>query len=85
MFYKINAIINHGSAPRKILMEGLFITKSDECTGIKIRIQCEEFIRKHVRIKAKTKAEKEQMRKELVIKITYKKLPDDFVVMEDKE
>lgn len=76
--YKVKAIITIKGTPNKGYVEGIFCPKGEKCEGAKIKAQCESFIRGNMIKKGEYKPDK------LDIKISFSKLPADFLVVEDK-
>lgn len=76
--YKVKAIITIKGTKNKGYLEGLFCPKGETCEGSKIKTQCESYIRENMIKKGEYKSD------ELEIKISFSKLPADFLVVEDK-
>lgn len=76
--YKVIVKISHPLAKNKVLVDGVFVPKSNDAVdGETIRRQCADFIRKNMTCD-------EQDRKEAIITVTYKKLATSFILVEDK-
>jgi len=75
--YKVFVKISHPQAKNKVLVEGMFVPKTDTTDGEKIRTQCADFIRKNIICD-------EQDRAPATITVTYKKLECSFILVEDK-
>lgn len=76
--YKVKAIITIKGSINKGYLEGLYCPKNGTTDGSKIKSQSEAFIRQHMIKKDSCKPD------DLDIKITYLKLADDFMIVEDK-
>jgi len=77
--YQVKAIISIPGQPNKLLLEGIYVQKGKEKKEIdrKILVQkCEENIRSRI------KPELGIILENVIIKISYKKLPEDFFIVE---
>lgn len=75
--YAIKATLSIKGQQPKHLLEGIFVPKDEECEAAKIRQQCHDFIMDNM-------VKRDFNREELSLTISFKKLPTDFVVVEDK-
>ena len=77
--YKVNATITYPGNSKKWLLEGIFVEKATEkqVTGSIIRDQCTNFLRRSLKV------EKDVDRNLIDVKITYRKMPDDFLIVQD--